>query len=76
MRKAMRVMILSIMDSTAAISMAPMASESMFSIRCVQVVLRDRLVAQVARVEAALAELRAEVVRVKAGVDGDVFLWV
>ncbi len=36
----------------------------------------DRLVAQVARAEAALAELRAEVVRVKAGVDGDVFLWV
>ena len=36
----------------------------------------DRLVALVARAEAAMAELREEVMRVKAGVDGDVFMWV
>lgn len=30
----------------------------------------------IARAEAALAELRVEVARLKAGVDGDVFVWV
>ena len=34
------------------------------------------MVALVARAEAAMAELRDEVTRVKAGVDGDVFMWV
>jgi hypothetical protein len=36
----------------------------------------QRLFGLVAQAEAALAELRAEVVAVKARIDGDVFVWV